>query len=366
MARAGGGSRGGGGMRSSAGRSMSRSSGGHRIGSSRAGSSFSNSARPSYSSSNRSNSRPITTFNTTKNYPPSIPRHSHHGNGLGYHGPIIRNTTVYTNNTPVYGNGNYTPSYSSEKSSGGNGGIIAVIVVVLIIAIILAISSFASNSAPASTVNREKLELGIGFNNECIVDELGWFDNVPATSRRLQSFYEKTGVQPYIVLKNYDASLTSDEAKEAYANKWYEDNINNEATFLYMYFAEQNVDEDIGYMVYVNGLQIGPVMDAEAINVFWSYLDSFWVTDMTTDDLFVETFNKTADRIMEKSTTPADVGKYAVVFFGIGITLVIILIIIETKRKHEREKAEETERILNAPLGNTSLDDLADKYADKN
>jgi hypothetical protein len=228
------------------------------------------------------------------------------------------------------------------------------------LALIFAI--WAAASSPTSTVNRERLELGIGFNNECVIDEINWFDNPTNTSRRLQDFFEQTGVQPFIVLKDYDASLTTDEAKVAYANQWYEDNIKNEATFLYMYFAEEDVDNDVGYMVHVNGLEINPVMDAEAVDVFWGYLDNMWYSDMSTDDLFVTTFNKTANRIMDKSTTPADVGKFAVIFFGIACVLGLVIVVMEVKRKHEREKNAETERILNTPLGNSSIEDLADKY----
>lgn len=392
MARAGGGSRGGGGgFRSSGGHSFGRSSGGHRIGSSRPSSSFSSPSRSSsragssfssFSSPSRSTSRPTSSYRPPVSPtpprppvapPPYIPRSNHHGNGIGgYRAPIIRNTTIYNNSnpTPTYSsptpsysnsNGNYRNSNESNNNTGA-GCLISFIVVVLIVAMLVALASIGSNSAPSSTVNREKLETGIGFQNDCIVDEINWFDNVPQTSRRLQDFFNATGVQPYIVLKDYDASLTTDEAKEEYANKWYEENIGNEATFLYFYFAEEDVDNDVGYMVYVSGTEIGPVMDSEAIDIFWSYLDSYWYSDMSTDDLFVTTFNKTANRIMDKSTTAADVGKYAVIFFGIGITGVIVLVIMKTKRKHDKEKAEETERILNTPLGNTSLDDLADKY----
>lgn len=356
-------------MRSSAGRSISRSSGGHRVGSSRAGSSFSSPSRSSFSTPSRPNYSKPSSYTPPRNSystpkpprpisltPPILPRT----------GPIIRNTTIYNNNpssAPSYSNGNYRNSNNTSNNSTV-GCLFSFIVVIIVLAIIIGTISMTSNSsAPASTVNREKLELGIGFNNECIVDEINWFDNVSATSRDLQYFFNKTGVQPYIVLKAYDPNLTTDEAKEAYANQWYDENIANEATFLYMYFAEEDVDNDVGYMVYVNGLEVGPVMDAEAVEIFWSYLDSLWYSDMSTDDLFAQAFSKTADRIMDKTTTGADVGKTAFICITIIAVGVIAIVIMNTKRKHEKEKAEETERILNTPLGNTSLDDLADKYS---
>lgn len=251
------------------------------------------------------------------------------------------------------GGGASSPSCHSDSSSE-KVRLISVIIAVFVVALIFSIAGFV-NTSPASSCNREKLELGVEFNNECVVDEIGWFDNAANTSLRLQIFFEKTGVQPFIVLKAYDASLTTDEAKEAYAREWYNTNIDNETTFLYMYFAEENVGEDLGYMTHVSGLQIGSVMDAEAIEIFWSYLDGMWQSDMSVDDLFVSAFDKTANKIMQKSTTNADVAKYAVFFFGIGVSLTTVLIIAETKRKHETKKAQKTELFLNNASQNNNL-----------
>lgn len=207
-----------------------------------------------------------------------------------------------------------------------------------------------TGSVAASTANRERIETGIGYDNNCIVDELGWFENIPKTSRRLQGFYDATGVQPYIYLKSYDPDLISDDEKLAYAESWYEDNIPNEGTFLFMYFAEANQDGDVGYMTYVNGKQIGPVMDAEAVEIFWNYVDNNWYSDLSTDDMFVRIFDSTANRIMTRTATGADAVKSiapAVIIIAIGAVAVVVL---NTKRKHARERAAETERILNADV----------------
>ena len=114
----------------------------------------------------------------------------------------------------------------------------------------------SNDDIPASSYNREPIHADIGFNNNCIVDELDWFDNIGQTSRRLENFFDKTGVQPFIYLKAHDSALTTDAEKTEFAEDWYEDNIDNEGTFLFMYFAEENQDEDVGYMAYVNGKQV--------------------------------------------------------------------------------------------------------------
>lgn len=216
---------------------------------------------------------------------------------------------------------------------------------------------------PKSTQNREQLESGVGYGNNCIIDNIGWFDNVTKTEKSIKKFYDKTGVQPYIVLNAYDSTLLTDTAKEEYAKKWYDEHIKNESTFLYMYFAEPDTDNDVGYMAYVNGKQVSSVMDSEAIEIFWAYVDKYWYSDMSTDDMFTTIFTKTADRIMTKSTTAADIGNNAVKVIGVIVAFAGIIVVMVIRRKHKAEEAKETEKILNTPLnGDSEADDLLKKY----
>lgn len=209
----------------------------------------------------------------------------------------------------------------------------------------------------------ERLEFGVGYDNNCIIDNIGWFDNVTKTEKSIKQFYDKTGVQPYIVLNAYDSILLTDTAKEEYAKKWYDEHIKNESTFLYMYFAEADTDNDVGYMAYVNGKQVSSVMDSEAIEIFWAYVDKYWYSDMSTDDMFTTIFAKTADRIMTKSTTAADVGNNAVKVIGVIVVFAGIIAVMVIRRKHKAEEAKETEKILNTPLnGDSEADDLLKKY----
>lgn len=334
MGRAGAGS--GGGGHSSGGHSSSRSSGGHHVSSGssgrRAGGGGSFSGGSHYHSNNygRFGGPPPGDF-----YGEYFPR------------PSRRNTVII------------------NRGGSGLAGIVAIIIMVILI---LSISTGSSNSSsvPKSTQNREKIETGIGYDNNCIVDNIGWFDNVTKTEKSIKYFYDKTGIQPYVVLNAYDSTLKTDAEKEKYANEWYEKNISNESTFLFMYFAEEDTDNDVGYMAYVNGKQISSVMDSEAVEIFWAYVDEYWYSDMSTDDMFTTIFTKTADRIMDKMTTSADVGNNVVKVIGVIAVIGGIILIMVIKRKNEAEKAKETERILNTPLdGNSKADDLLKKYNKK-
>lgn len=118
-------------------------------------------------------------------------------------------------------------------------------------------------------------------------------------------------------------------------------------------------------MAYVNGKQVSSVMDAEAVEIFWAYVDNNWYSDKSTDDMFVDIFNSTADRIMTKSTTGNDVAKTGLLVALVVVGAIGILVIMKTRRRHEAERNAETERILNADIHNSagSGDDVLDKWS---
>ena len=306
-----------GGHRSSGGHSSSRVGGGHHVG---------RSSRPTGSSS----------FNRG----PSM-HHYHHTPPPPRRGYYGYRRNVYT------------------SSSSGLGTLIACLIVFAVV--IFSFFMIASDDSDVtSTINREKIENPIPYDNNCIKDELGYVENTSKLSKNLKNFYNKTGIQPYIYLKSYDETLTSDSQKDNYAQNWYEQNIDNEDTFLFVYYEDQDPNE-IGYMAYVNGKQITSVMDSEAVNIFWNYIDRYWTDDsLSTVEVFTKTFNSTANTIMEKSTTSNDIIKIICIIVGIIIVIGGIIYILRMKFKRDKEKAKETVEILKTPLDKS--DELRDKY----
>lgn len=307
----------GGGHRSSGGHSSSRVGGGHHVG---------RSSRPTGSSS----------FNRG----PSM-HHYHHTPPPPRRGYYGYRRNVYT------------------SSSSGLGTLIACLIVFAVV--IFSFFMIASDDSDVtSTINREKIENPIPYDNSCIKDELGYVENTSKLSKNLKNFYNKTGIQPYIYLKSYDETLTSDSQKDNYAQNWYEQNIDNEDTFLFVYYEDQDPNE-IGYMAYVNGKQVTSVMDSEAVNIFWNYIDRYWTDDsLSTVEVFTKTFNSTANTIMEKSTTSNDIIKIICIIVGIIIVIGGIIYILRMKFKRDKEKAKETVEILKTPLDKS--DELRDKY----
>lgn len=306
-----------GGHRSSGGHSSSRVGGGHHVG---------RSSRPTGSSS----------FNRG----PSM-HHYHHTPPPPRRGYYGYRRNVYT------------------SSSSGLGTLIACLIVFAVV--IFSFFMIASDDSDVtSTINREKIENPIPYDNNCIKDELGYVENTSKLSKNLKNFYNKTGIQPYIYLKSYDETLTSDSQKDNYAQNWYEQNIDNEDTFLFVYYEDQDPNE-IGYMAYVNGKQVTSVMDSEAVNIFWNYIDRYWTDDsLSTVEVFTKTFNSTANTIMEKSTTSNDIIKIICIIVGIIIVIGGIIYILRMKFKRDKEKAKETVKILKTPLDKS--DELRDKY----
>lgn len=138
------------------------------------------------------------------------------------------------------------------------------------------------------------------FESDCVVDELKWFDNVKATGEDLKFVYDKLGIQPYIVFKKYDAKLKTDEEKVQYCVDWYKSNIENEDTFLLMYFAEKESDVAVGYTVYYSGAN-AERLAVEFKGILEEGINEYWFTDLSTDDVIKYAFEYTCNRITVKT-----------------------------------------------------------------
>lgn len=286
-------------------------------------------------------------------------------------------------------NRRYGSSYHGGGSGGSFGSMVGIIVFILLMIVILSMFSGISSSSDGknggitvSTYNREKLDSGYSFESDCIEDQVNWLQNEKKVGKELKEFYEKTGVQPYIVLlkENDEVKALNDEAKSStneekiyadYAEQIFAQFAPNEATFMYIYFQDEENEKhgQDGYMYCVTGKQASAVMDSEARDIFWDYLDAHWFSDMTEDELFVETFNKTASRIMTITTTGKDVAKTV----AIGSTIAIIAIvggvavvkIVKSNNKRKEKEAEERAKILTTPMStlvDEELKETAKKY----
>jgi hypothetical protein len=260
-------------------------------------------------------------------------------------------------------------------SAGIGGTIVGIFAAIILLAVVIAVmSSGVSNSYSASsgttsgttsTIERTKLDSGNAYMNDCIVDELGWFDSVSNTESKLKEFWQETGVQPYIILKAYDPSLTTNAQKDQWAVDYYDSHFDTENIFLYVYFAEEDEEGQVGYMAYANGYQTSSVMDSEAVEIFWNNIDKYWYSNASTDEVFINAFCDTGETIMKVSTTGKDILKWIIIAVVVIAAGLIIIRLVKMKNQRAKEKAEEDQKILNTPIHDMAKSDLEEKYLDK-
>jgi hypothetical protein len=197
-----------------------------------------------------------------------------------------------------------------------------------------------TNVNNTSGVTREKLKTSGSFDSNCIIDEVNWFDDAKSAGKELKTFYDKTGVQPYVMLKEYDSSLIDDSSLDEYSYNYYVDNIVNEDSFLFVYVDGAN--GDFGNYIYVVGDNAAAVMDDTAINIFLDYIDEYWDDgSISTDDMFVNAFNNTASRIMgsSSSSTTSSSKKSGAWKFVVIVLLIIVAIFVAKKLKKKEAGA---------------------------
>lgn len=242
-------------------------------------------------------------------------KHKGSGGGFGSYGDAGR--------TSIVGNG------GRVLGCGTSMVITAVIVFVVILVLAFMFTSMNKNSGNvakatvSSTINRTKLANTADFNSSCIKDELEWIDDVATTENGLEPFYKKTGIQPYLIFRGYDATLSSDEEKEEWANAYFSENISDQNAFLFVYFAEKNTTSDKGYMCMVSGASADAVMDSEALNVYWDNINRYWASDLSTDQMIIQAYSDTATSIMKHHTTPAERTRNIII-------LIVVLVLLAT------------------------------------
>lgn len=287
------------------------------------------------------------------------------------------------------GGGSFWPfmaGFGLGRSSGGGGGpvpgggrgnagcgagcgsILATIVILAFIsALFTTIGSCSSTSLStdiaASTVAREPLPAGAAETSSThFIDEDGsWIRDTATFERGMDTFYEETGVEPFVYILPNGSSTSTYELGQI-AQQAYDQLFSDEAHFLLVFCDDGVGSFNCGYAV---GSQAKTVMDDEAIGILADYLDRYYQDmSLSEEEIFSEAFADTGTRIMSKTTSP-------VVYVAICTAVVIVAVLIFTGVKKYREskerEAKKMEEVLNTPLetfGDAHLDDLEKKYTD--
>lgn len=365
-----GGGRGGGGGRSSGG--SSRSSGG----SSRSSSGSSMSGRRSSSGRTVGSSRSVNRPTGGSSRP---------GGGGGYGGPGYGGPGGPGRGGffggPGYGGPHYGGPrrrffYGGRRGGGGCGcssSFAALLFTIIVLGIIgvfhyIRPNTYQNNNQSSNVVvsssNRTALASGSVNETDYYTDELDWIVSSSTLEKGMKSFYKQTGVQPYLYLAKPVSSTNTDSECAAFADALYDELFTDEAHILVVYV--ENLDpNEYGYLHMVVGSAATTVIDSEAEDILYGYIDSYWDLDYSEEELFSKAFSDTADNIMKQHTNANDVWRIVVIAAAVIVVLIILFIWWRARKKQKNKEQEDLERMLNKPLdtfGDKEMDDLTKKY----
>lgn len=210
------------------------------------------------------------------------------------------------------------------------------------------LSGTSTAGVTKSTVNREALSPYAAFSTDCVDDDAGWISDRRTLLQGMERFYKETGIQPALaVYEEIDGQkYLPDELIEPFMNKIYDERIGHERGLLLLFCEYAPSDY---YVYYMAGEDAQTVMDTEACDILLDYAHGLYAGDYSDEEYFAAVFAKTGERIM--TVTPTMASKLP---FLAGCVIVIVLVLgglkaLSMKHRREAERAEETERILNAP-----------------
>lgn len=268
-----------------------------------------------------------------------------------------------------YGNsrGGGRPSSGSNYRSGGThyynystryvamSPISILITVVLTFVIVIGAFLAARPNIQSSTIERTKLESTLCTKVDTwYQDDINWIHDEKTLLKGLKTFYDKTGVQPYLWITdniNGKAKPTSSDFEAALQQKYQA--LFNDEGHLIVCFMESSPSVYATY--YWVGSAAKGVIDDEAGEILLDVIDSKYTSDLSDEEMFSKSFSDAAERMMKVGrTTKQYIIMTVAVIAGLGIVVGFIFL-IKAKRKADTEKAKETQKILN-----TSVEEMAD------
>ncbi len=265
-----------------------------------------------------------------------------------------------------------------RRGGGCSGGCLTQLVVFVIVLVIIAAVMMPprgdSSDIPRNTVQRTALT-GQVDKSGWYEDGLSWIQDARTLESGLETFYKRTGVQPYVLLVPYDAQYwtggnISASAADAYLESYYNAHFTDEAHFVFAYFEAQNDtrSEMDGAFRYMSGYAADTIMDGEALKIFWGYFNqNYYNTSITPESMLANTFSATAERIMSAPTNGWDFAKTGMLVVMVVGVAVCAVIMVKVRAKRKKEHEAYTESVLNTPLekfGTDAAEELSKKYTD--
>lgn len=255
-------------------------------------------------------------------------------------------------------------------------GLITSVVLILVVVVFFFVSLFQSPNIQKSTKERDKLDPSLVVNeyDEWYSDEKDLAITIPVREaemiKAMKNFYEKTGVQPYLYISdNLDGDYTPMTADyQAFGKKLYDELFGAEdGGHMILICVQSDSNRSYSFTIDANmyvGKDAAKVMDEEALQIFFDYMshyfDQYYNYEELTyeEDVFVETFNDSADRIMGGKTKFYEdwsVGVWISVVLGV---VLVVVILISAFGKSRKQDAKDDSTYTRNNSGSGSSDDF--------
>lgn len=244
---------------------------------------------------------------------------------------------------PVFHGGFF--GWGGPGRRGGIGCFSLIVLFILVIGLFQDLTGPSQDSEIAVSRTERTAVTGTSTYADWYMDELGFIDHDTNLTDGLKYFYSQTGIQPYVMLMEYDPSIWingewNEDAAEEYLAQVYDETFSDNGHMIFAYFACENDSEDMDGIFYLYyGSAAYSIMDSEAETIFWSYFDmNYNNLDLSIAEFIGQTFRQTADNIMHISSSENNTLVTAAVVFAVICVIVIIIGLIVIKKTNRREE----------------------------
>lgn len=259
---------------------------------------------------------------------------------------------------------NYNPVYRTSyyRPMTPLGGTLSI---VLAIIVIVAGLIAARPNIQQSTIERSKLDSSLCTRVDTwYQDDINWIHDEKTLLKGLKTFYDKTGVQPYLWITdniNGKAKPNTSDFETALKSKYSE--LFKDEGHVIVCFMESSPSVYATY--YWAGSDAKGVIDDEAGEILLDVIDSKYTSDLSDEEMFSKSFSDAATRMMKVGHTTKQLIIIAVIVLLCLGFVVSVYLWVKTRAKARAEEAEERERILNTDINEMS-DSVLNKYNKEN
>lgn len=242
------------------------------------------------------------------------------------------------------------PGWGGPGRRGGTGCFSLIVLLIVVIGLFNQLQPGGNSSQDTeiavSRTERTPISGTISYA-DWYLDELGFIDHDTDLTDGLKYFYSQTGIQPYVVLLQYEPSVWTDgkwneAAAEEYLAQIYNETFSDNGHLIFAYFACENDSEDMDGTFYLYyGSAAYSIMDNEAETIFWSYFDmNYNNLDLSIAEFMGQTFRQTADNIMHINTDGNNNNTFVAISAVFAVLCVVVIIagvmvFIKMNRKEE-------------------------------